>query len=587
MPKLTAHESVEGNGIDLPKGWTIARIGDVTVSKVDQPGPGKGPNFTYIDISSVDNERKCIAAPRMVSTQAAPSRAKQLVHSGDVLVSMTRPNLNAVALVGAELDGSIASTGFDVLRSIETIPDWLFLVVRSEAFIESMTALVQGALYPAVRPRDVRGFEFLLPPLPEQKRIVAKVETLLERVNAARARLARLPVILKRFRQSVLAAACSGQLTTDWRGAHPELTITRNALAKHFADRKKQYPKYKQPRNASEECPIELPVEWTWASIEELASGEPRAMQSGPFGSNLLHSEFQSTGVLAIGIDNVQDGWFSSGAEHRISNKKFKTLAKYAARPRDVLITVMGTVGRVCVIPEDIETAIITKHVYRISVDQAICVPEYAAIALRDNSVVQPQIQGSVIGQTRPGINGRILKGIGIPIPPLREQSEVVRRVDSLFALADGIEAHVSAATEWVERLPQAIIARAFRGELVPIEADLAAKEGRDYETAERLIARIREEVARRIPQRITRSRRTTQRKAAMKQVDKARVLEAIEGMPSEIFAFDELKAKVPGDYDGLKDILFALLDDPQSGIVQVFDKRTKGICFRRLRANP
>jgi type I restriction enzyme S subunit len=202
---------------DLPEGWASATIADITVPKVDQSGPGEGDEFTYVDIASVDNCEKRVTAPRTVSKPNAPSRARQVVRSGDVLVSMTRPNLNAVAFVGPDLNGAIASTGFDVLRSIEVTPGWLFLIIRSQAFIDSMTALVQGALYPAVRPLDVRGFELPIPPLIEQKRIVAKVEALLERTNAARARLAKLPVILKRFRRSVLAAACSGQLSAEWR----------------------------------------------------------------------------------------------------------------------------------------------------------------------------------------------------------------------------------------------------------------------------------------------------------------------------------------------------------------------------------
>src|SRR5262245_60445760 len=94
----------------LPEGWASATIADITVTKVDQSGPGECSEFSYIDIASVDNNKKRVTAARIVSKEDAPSRARQVVRSGDVLVSMTRPNLNAVALVGPDLVGSIAST---------------------------------------------------------------------------------------------------------------------------------------------------------------------------------------------------------------------------------------------------------------------------------------------------------------------------------------------------------------------------------------------------------------------------------------------------------------------------------------------
>jgi hypothetical protein len=94
-------------------------FGEVTVPKVDQGGPLAVGEFTYVDISSVDNKLKRITEYKTLAVEAAPSRAKQHLKSGDVLVSMTRPNLNAVAIVPPELDGAVGSTGFHVLRAAE------------------------------------------------------------------------------------------------------------------------------------------------------------------------------------------------------------------------------------------------------------------------------------------------------------------------------------------------------------------------------------------------------------------------------------------------------------------------------------
>jgi type I restriction enzyme S subunit len=182
----------------------------------------------------------------------------------------------------------------------------------------------------------------------------------------------------------------------------------------------------------------------------------------------LLHSEFQREGVLVIGIDNVQDGAFSSGSQNRISHSKFEQLERFTARPGDVLITVMATVGRCCVIPVDIETAIISKHVYRITADTRLVDPRYLMHALRGCEAILEQLGANVRGQTRPGINGEILKRLFVPLPSLAEQHEIVRRVaDTLQAANDGTHAIARAAT-LLDHLERKILARAFRGELVP-----------------------------------------------------------------------------------------------------------------------
>jgi type I restriction enzyme S subunit len=330
----------------------------------------------------------------------------------------------------------------------------------------------------------MKSVELPLAPLAEQRRIVAKIEALFEQSRAARQALDRIPPLLKKFRQSVLAAAYRGDLTRDWREQHSDVEPAsglferiRSARVRHYQEGAKKAKG--RGRGLQKRLPDlylrdldssrlrELPQSWAWATVEMLASPEPRSIQSGPFGSNLLHSEFQETGVLAIGIDNVLDGRFTSGTQHRISRDKYEQLKKYAARPLDVLITVMATVGRCCVVPEDVETAIITKHVYRISVNRALCEPKYLMNALRGCLAVQEQLYGEIQGVTRPGINGKILKGLLIPVPPIEEQHLALSRIESLFREADEIDAAVAAAQRLCDSLEKSILARAFRGELV------------------------------------------------------------------------------------------------------------------------
>jgi type I restriction enzyme S subunit len=343
---------------------------------------------------------------------------------------------------------------------------------------------ITGSAQPKLTQESMNSIPVPIAPLAEQLRIVKKIGTLLGQVNRVRNHLSRVPTLLKRFRQAVLAAACSGSLTEDWRNSAEQSQLPQDNL---------RGPAAVPSANGDGDTP-ELPYSWLWKTVGQIASPQERSIQSGPFGSHLLHSEFQESGVLAIGIDNVLEGEFSLGKQHRIGKAKYETLKQFTARPNDVLITVMATVGRCCVIPEDIEPAIVTKHVYRITVNRSVCEPHFLMFALRGDIHVRRQIESQIRGQTRPGINGQILRCLSIPTPPLVEQREIKRRVQAMLLLADRIEQRLSTATSQANKLTQSILAKAFRGELVPTEAELARREGREYEPASVLLERITKE---------------------------------------------------------------------------------------------
>jgi type I restriction enzyme S subunit len=140
--------------------------------------------FTYIDISSVNRETKQVEEAVEVLTHEAPSRARQLVKAGDVLVSTVRPNLNAVAHLDGQFDGATASTGFTVLRTKANKLDarYLYYWVRTPYFVESMVQRSTGASYPAVSDSIVKESAIPLPPLEEQQRIAA----ILDKADAVR-----------------------------------------------------------------------------------------------------------------------------------------------------------------------------------------------------------------------------------------------------------------------------------------------------------------------------------------------------------------------------------------------------------------
>ena len=164
------------SGHPRPPRHDLLRLGSLTLP-VEKRDPRMQPahRFTYVDISAVDQNSKEIASPSEVLGADAPSRARQMLETGDVLVSTVRPNLNAVALVGPEHRSSFASTGFCVLRCNSTQLDerYLFHWVRTRQFVDQMVQLASGASYPAVSDRIVKNSEIPLPPIAEQRRIAA------------------------------------------------------------------------------------------------------------------------------------------------------------------------------------------------------------------------------------------------------------------------------------------------------------------------------------------------------------------------------------------------------------------------------
>ena len=210
-------------------------------------------------------------------------------------MSMTRPNLNAVAQVAPDLDGAVASTGFAVLRSVGVAPGWIFYRVRSNEFIAGVCEDLQGVVYPAIRPHDVRRHKLPVAPVPEQHRIVEAIESYLTRLDDAIATLERVQRNLKRYRASVLKAAVEGRLVpteaelarTEGREYEPASVLLERILAERRrrweeAELAKLKAKGKAPKNdkwkakyvepagpVTSELP-ELPEGWCWATVDQL-----------------------------------------------------------------------------------------------------------------------------------------------------------------------------------------------------------------------------------------------------------------------------------------------------------------------------
>jgi type I restriction enzyme, S subunit len=217
----------------------------------------------------------------------------------------------------------------------------------------------------------------------------------------------------------------------------------------------------------------------------------------------------------------------------------------------------------------------VSQHVALIRIDRRFNA-EYLWLWLRSSQHGQKQLREAQYGGTKPGLNLEQVRSVVVDLPPVAEQGEIVRRVRTLSQDAEAVMGRICHADTMAMTLRQSILVRSFAGRLVLTEASLARRDGRSYEPASDLIERVRAEQAA-MPAEPAPKRRV----GRMNKLSRESVEAVIETMPAEGFSFDELFKKLPANYDALKEILFEMLDDKESGLVQIFDRKVKAIRFQ------
>jgi len=465
---------------ELPEGWAATTLGGIADINPRHP---KGLDDTML-VSFVPMAGLNESRPEFQFTEERPLGAvrKGFTHfaDGDVLFAKITPCMeNGKGAVARGLRNRLGcgTTELHVVRPLAGIsPEYIYRFLAQDRIRRVAKEHFTGTAGQARVPTSfIEELTIPLAPLPEQRRIVAKPEVLLDKVNACQKRLGKIPVLLKRFRQSVLVAACSGRLTADWREENPSDETSEDYLSKVLkcrlgfwkrSTRKATCPEAALPDTSS--LP-DVPPGWVWIPLGILGANPFETVQTGPFGTLLHKEEFTFSGVPVIAVGNLTGMGFTKEGLYFVSDAKAEQLCRFDIQVGDVLFARSGaTLGKVCVAPPDAKDWRMTGHILRARLNRDLLLPDFCVFALRGDPAVTGQVFGSVQGTTRPGYNTTLLESIALPVAPIPEQQEIVRRVGSLFTLADQIEARYAKAQAQVDKLTPSLLAKVFRGELVP-----------------------------------------------------------------------------------------------------------------------
>lgn len=184
-------------------------------------------------------------------------------------------------------------------------------------------------------------------------------------------------------------------------------------------------PREQAPKLYQETAIGWIPKEWSISTLEALLAPVPNSIRSGPFGSALLKHELVEEGIPFLGIDNIHVERFNADFQRFVSERKFRELSRYRVRPGDVIITIMGTVGRCCVFPNSVDIALSSKHLWAMTFDTERVVPELVCWQLNHAAWAQAWFRRSMQGGIMDAIQSSTLKTLTVPLPPLAEQVSI------------------------------------------------------------------------------------------------------------------------------------------------------------------
>ena len=486
--------------VEPPRGWSWTRLGQIA-----EVNPRFAPEDLSDDLEVSFLPMRCV---EQLTGRIDLSITRRLLEvrkrytsfaEGDILFAKITPCMeNGKVAIARGLQSGIGfgSTEFHVIRLPKSLPRVFFFLFLIQAGLrrDARMRMTGSAGQLRVPTAYMREIEIPLPPLAEQRRIVAKIEELFSQLDAGVVALDQAKAQLVRYRQAVLKHAFEGKLTQAWREAHKDelepasVLLERIKVEREKAAAGKRRSKPLPPLDTSE-LP-ELPEGWVWTQIRELATATEQPVLTGPFGTSLGRADFISTGVPLLTIGCLTHSGVTLAKARFVSEQKASQLARYALRPGDLLFSRMATIGRAGYVGESLEGALFNYHLMRLRLDATAIHPKYCLAYLQGDPSARDYIGKINHGATRGGVNTRQLLGMPVALAPMEEQLQILSEIEERLSVAEYLAGGLDESLRRAQRLRQSILKRAFEGKLVPQDPN--------DEPAEMLLERIKEEKVRR-----------------------------------------------------------------------------------------
>ena len=500
---------------NLPKGWVVAALEDVTMKVTD--GSHYSPKsietgFPYITVKDIHEDKINFASSKRISREDYDD----LVNSGckpekdDILFSKDG-TVGKVCIVDSNSDFVVLSS-LAILRPNTNLilPKYLYYATKTNSFLNQALNSKKGIAIRRIILRDLRKIRLNIAPFLEQRQIIEELETQFSRLDEVIKSIKRMQKNLHKLRATTLKWACEGKLVsteaelvkrenrefesadillkriqqkrqTNWENNQ----IERIEKSGKSSENDKWKAKYVELISPNKNDLPEISNGWTWATLEQLASFEPNSITDGPFGSNLKSEHYTKEGPRVIRLQNIGDGIFNDVFAH-ISQAHFENLKKHQVKEGDVVIAALGgTLPRACLIPEFVGEAIVKADCIRFNPNPELVSNEYVNFALNSESV-RLRTTSIIHGVGRPRLNLTEIKAIAIPLPPVEEQKRIVAEVKRRFSVIESLETVVKTNLQRAENLRRKILQDAFAGKLV--------KQNPNDEPASILLERIKNE---------------------------------------------------------------------------------------------